>query len=157
MRHNISLHPHPEVRQFNFEEVVNLMTMMSDFNRSRWRNILLALTVVAATAGPALPQRAATNAAKPIAEGEYSTWDIGGFFGTQWFQMYQGTLLEDHMLSPKPIIGVRATQDFGRYFGVEEAFGVGIQPFGSAALRRHGVFATVNEYNYQFAILAWSI
>src|SRR5579863_6105910 len=97
MRHNVSLTRTREVRQFNFEEVVNFMTMMSEFNRSRWRNLLLVLTAVVATAGPALPQ--STNVAKPNSdEGEYSTWDIGVFFGTQWFQMYQETTNQLHLL-----------------------------------------------------------
>src|SRR5579863_5197898 len=118
---------------------MNLMTMMSEFNRSRWRNIVLAFTAVLATAGPALPQSSSSgNVAKPISdEGEYSTWDIGGFFGTQWFQLYQETQNQNHLLEPKLIFGFRATEDFGRYFGIEEVFGVGFNrlamlPFGGS-------------------------
>src|ERR1035438_8178105 len=126
MRHNGSLVPHPEARLFNFEEVVNLMTMMSEFNRSRWRNVLLALTAVVATAGPALPQSTSGNAAKAYSdEGEYNTWDIGGFFGAQWFQAYQGSKGESHTLGAKTVIGERGTFDIGRYFGIEGAFTVG--------------------------------
>jgi outer membrane protein OmpA-like peptidoglycan-associated protein len=126
------------------------MTTMSEFNRSRWSTILLAVTAVLVTAGPALPQ--STNAAKPFSdEGEYSTWEIGAFFGTQWFQMYQETTAQNHLLLPKPIIGLRATQDLGRYFGIEETFGTGFNrldllPYGGSG------YASVNEYNFQFAI-----
>jgi outer membrane protein OmpA-like peptidoglycan-associated protein len=122
--------------------------MMSEFNRARWRNILLALTVVVATAGPALPQ--STNVAKPIDEGEYATWDIGGFFGTQWFQMYQETTDQLHLLLTRPIIGVRVGEDMWRYVGIEESVSVGFNrlamlPYGGSG------YATITERNWQFA------
>jgi outer membrane protein OmpA-like peptidoglycan-associated protein len=128
--------------------------MMSEFNRSRCRNLLLAITAVLATAVPALPQSSSSsgNAAKPFSdEGEYSSWNIGGFFGTQWFQRYQGTAGERYLLQPKPIIGIRVTQNLGRYFGAEEFFGTGFNrlallPFGGSG------YASVSEYNFQFAL-----
>ena len=129
------------------------MTMMSEISWSRWRNILLALTVVLATAGTALAQSASSgNAAKPISdEGEYSTWDIGAFFGWQWFQMYQGTANQNHLLQPKDIIGARLTNDFANYFGIEGYFGTG---FNRLALLPYGGtgYASVSEYNFQFAL-----
>jgi len=126
------------------------MTMMSEISRSRWRNVLLAVTAALATAGTALPQ--SSNAAKPISdEGEYSTWDVGGFFGTQWFQLYQETTAQNHLLLPKIIVGARAGEDFGRYFGLEGVFGVG---FNRLALLPYGGsgYATVSERNYQLAV-----
>jgi outer membrane protein OmpA-like peptidoglycan-associated protein len=129
------------------------MTTMSEINRSRWRSILLAVTAVLATASPALPQSSSSgNSAKPFSdEGEYSTWEIGGFFGTQWFQRYQGSTAQRYLLLTKPIIGVRVTEDLGRYYGVEETFGVGFNrlamlPYGGSG------YATVSEYNYQIAV-----
>ncbi len=110
------------------------MTMMSEFNRSRWRNILLALTALVVAAGPALPQ--STNVAKPASdEGEYPTWDIGAFFGTQWFQMYQETQNQLHLLLTRPIIGLRVDEDPWRYVGFEESFSVG---FNRLALLPYG-------------------
>jgi outer membrane protein OmpA-like peptidoglycan-associated protein len=123
------------------------MTMMSEFNRSRWRNILLAFTAVVVAAGPALSQ-----STKPVSEdGEYSTWDIGDFFGTQWFQMYQGTSNQNHLLLTRPIFGVRATEDLGNYWGVEEIFGTGFNrlamlPYGGSG------YATVGATNVQFGV-----
>jgi hypothetical protein len=127
------------------------MTMMSEFNRSRWRNILLALTAVVATAGPALPQSSG-NAAKPSSsDGEYSTWDIGDFFGAQWFQAYQGTKGQNHLLEPKDIFGVRATEDLGNYWGIEENYGTAFNrlyllPYGGTG------YASVSESNFQFSV-----
>jgi outer membrane protein OmpA-like peptidoglycan-associated protein len=124
-----------------------LKMMMSEFNRSRWRNILLALLAVVVAAGPALPQ-----SKKTVSEdGVYSTWDIGDFFGTQWFQMYQGTAGQNHLLLTRPIFGVRATQDFANYFGIEESFGTGFNrlamlPYGGAG------YAEVSATNIQFAL-----
>ncbi len=55
---------------------------MSEFNRARWRKTLLALTAAIGTAGAAFAQ--STNVAQTNQdEGEYSTWDIGVFFGSQ--------------------------------------------------------------------------
>src|SRR5437870_258433 len=117
------------------------MMMMSDFNRSRSRSILLAFALVLATSSSALPQNTSSsggNATKPAAtEGEYSTWDIGGFAGAQWFQMYEGKGIKPFQLRTRPIIGIRSTQDFGNYFGIEEAFGIGFnrlffRPFGGS-------------------------
>lgn len=121
--------------------------MMSEFNRSRWRNILLALTAVVVAAGPALPQ-----STKPTNEdGEYSTWNIGDFFGTQWFQLYQGTANQNHLLLTRPIFGVRATEDLGNYWGIEESFGTG---FNRLALLPYGGsgYAEVSATNIQFAV-----
>jgi hypothetical protein len=122
------------------------MTMMSEFNRSRWRNILLALTAVVVTAGPALPQSSSGNSD----EGEYSTWDFGVFFGTQWFQLYQETNSQNHLLEPSIIFGDRATFDVGRYFGIEGAYSTAFNrlyllPYGGSG------YASVSEHNYQFA------
>lgn len=123
-------------------------TITSEFNPWRWRKILLALTVAAVTTVPALAQ---TNVAKGVDEGEYSTWDIGGFFGTQWFQMYQERNDQNHLLLTRPIVGVRFGQDPGRYVGIEESFSVGFNrlamlPYGGSG------YATVRETNYQIAV-----
>src|SRR5579863_10278482 len=127
------------------------MTMMSDFNRSRWRNILLAVTAMFATAGAALPQ--STNVAKPFSdEGEYSTWDMSVFFGTQWFQMYQGHVNQVYQLTTKPIFGIRSSQDFGRYFGIEEGVGFG---FNQLALLpyRGNAYTIVGQRDTQISVL----
>lgn len=123
-------------------------TITSQFNPARWRKILLALAVAVVTAVPALPQ---TNVAKTADEGEYATWDLGVFFGTQWFQMYQEKNNQNHLLLTRPITGVRFGQDFARYFGIEEAFSVGFNrlamlPYGGSG------YATVRETNYQLAV-----
>jgi outer membrane protein OmpA-like peptidoglycan-associated protein len=117
------------------------MTMMSEFNRSRWRNILLAFTAVVVAAGPALPQ--STN----VAEGGYSTWDIGDFFGTQW--LFQGPA-NGHQFLTRPVFGIRFDQNLGRYLGFEESFGTGfnrlaLMPVGGAG------YATESATNIQFA------
>ncbi len=127
------------------------MKMMSEFNRSRLRNILCVLTVVVATAGPALSQSSG-NAAKPSSDdGEYSTWDIGDFFGTQWFQLWQGTQNQNHLLEPKVIFGVRATFDPGKYWGIEANYGTAFNrlyllPYGGTG------YASVSESNFQFSV-----
>jgi outer membrane protein OmpA-like peptidoglycan-associated protein len=127
------------------------MKMMSEFNRSRWRNVLLAVTAMLATAGVALPQQSTNVAHPPGDEGEYSTWTVGPFIGTQWFQLYQETQNQLHLLQPKTIIGVRATFDIGKYFGFEDVFSTGFNrlellPYGGRA------YASVSEYNYQLAV-----
>ena len=127
------------------------MTMRSDFKRWRLRNLLLAVTAVVATAGPALSQSASDNVAKPY-EGEYASWDIGGDFGTQWFQVFQGKVARSHELLARPVVGIRSTQNIGRYFGVEEGFGVA---FNRLALLPAGgsVYATIAQRDYQLDIL----
>ncbi|MDP9054630.1 MAG: outer membrane beta-barrel protein [Acidobacteriota bacterium] len=127
--------------------------MMSNFKKRRWRNMLLAATAAVATAAPAYSQSASKNAAKPYStEGEYSTWDIGGFFGTQWFQMFQSNFNRSHELLARPVVGIRVTQDVGRYFGIEESLGVA---FNRLALLPTGrtSFVTVSQRDYQFDIL----
>jgi len=123
------------------------MTMMSEFNRSLWRNALLALTALVATAGTALPQ---SNSARPIDEGEYSTWDVGVFFGTQWFNEWEGTQRQSHLLQPSFTFGDRATFDLGKYWGIEGSYGTAFNrlyllPYGGTA------YAQVSEANFQFA------
>jgi opacity protein-like surface antigen/outer membrane protein OmpA-like peptidoglycan-associated protein len=129
------------------------MTMMSSTKPLRWRRKLLALAAVLASVTPALPQSASTNAAKPDIEGEYASWDLGGFFGTQWYQMFQGSTNKSHELLARPVVGVRASQNIGRYFGVEEIFGVAFNRL--ALLPSNGnAYVTIGARNYQIAAMA---
>src|SRR5215813_10810811 len=119
------------------------MKMRSDFNPSRWRT-LLAVTALFVTAGIA-PAQVRNE------EGVYNTWDLGEFFGTQWFQQFQGKTARTYELLPRIIFGVRSTQNIGRYGGLEESYGVG---FNRLALLPTGnsTYASVGGRDYQFSI-----
>jgi hypothetical protein len=131
------------------------MTMKSSSKPSQWRSKLLALTAVLAMAAPALPQAASAgaNAAHPNIEGAYSSWDIGGFFGTQWYQMWEGNSIpRPSKLLIRPVVGVRAGQLIGNHFGIDEIFDVA---FNKLALLPTGgtAYAEVGARNYQFAVV----
>lgn len=97
----------------------------------RWRCALITLVAALAAAVPALPQ--GTPAA---ASGEYSIFEINPFGGYQWFQIYAGDDLRVSELEPRPVVGLRVTEDLWKYVGLEQSFTAGfndlrLRPFGS--------------------------
>jgi hypothetical protein len=52
---------------------------------------MLGVLALLAAAGPALPQTPASANAVKNPEGGYSLVDLSGFFGEQWYQIYQGS------------------------------------------------------------------
>lgn len=54
------------------------------------------------------------------AQREYSTSDVTIFGGVQWFDILRSR--PDHTFADGPIYGLRLTQDFSRYVGLEESF-----------------------------------
>ena len=102
------------------------MTQRSLFARHS-RKLLLCATAALAFTGSALAQSASAGAKPAPAPdpGGYSTWDVSPFIGWQWFQQFQGTNTRSHTYDSGWIWGERVTEDFSRYFALEEAIGLG--------------------------------
>src|SRR5690349_7392267 len=97
-------------------------------SRSLPRAVLLA--VAAFVAAP--PAHSQTTPAKPAAAkpasgtpGEYAIFEISPFAGYQWFQIYANERIRPNRLDEGLVWGVRATQDFHKYIGLEESFTMG--------------------------------
>ena len=130
------------------------MITRSKSNRFQSRIILLAVFAALVTAGPAFPQGKDSNAASGnAAEGAYSLMDVSAFFGTQWFQVFQGTPTGyEHFFEPKAVVGERIKENLSRYFSLEEGFTLG---FNTLALRPAGApgFVTLSSRNAQYSLL----
>jgi len=108
------------------------MTTRSKSNQFQSRIILLTALAALVTAGPALPQNAASKSSANAAdqEGPYSLIDISAFFGTQWYQIYQGSAGSGHdFFEARPVVGARVTDNFSKYVGVEAGYTVGFNRF----------------------------
>ncbi len=102
------------------------MTTRSKSNQFTSRTILLTVFAALVTAGPALPQSDSSSGNAVKDPGGYSKVDLTGFFGTQWFQLYQGPQTGDqHFLSTKPVVGERVRQGRGGGTGATVSAGVG--------------------------------
>src|SRR5882724_1053846 len=83
------------------------------------RTALLAVAGALTVAGPAFAQ----NAAQP--ENGYPTLILTGFFGAQWYQLYQGDSARTHKFDKGIVWGERFTEDVSKYFGLEESLVIG--------------------------------
>ena len=112
------------------------------------RTILLTMLAALVTAGPALPQSATSNAvpgnaATRVTEGGYSLVDFSVFFGTQWYQIFQGSGgAGNHFFETRPVFGERVTENFSRYVSLEENFSLGFNRL--ALLPQNDPYVTVN-------------
>lgn len=117
---------------------------------TRWpgRSALLAIAAAAVMAVPAFPQNSSGNAV-----GGYSTWDVSPFIGGQWFQIYANNATRVHTFDPGIIFGVRVTEDFSRYFSLEEGIGTGFNRLRLAPFQQP-YFAAMDSRNFQISALA---
>jgi outer membrane protein OmpA-like peptidoglycan-associated protein len=81
---------------------------------------------------------------------EYSIYDVTLFGGAQFFDVFRDH--PAHSFADGPLFGVRFTQDFSKYVGVEESFGYGInnlrlKPFPPSPIGEVGA----GVRNYQLA------
>ena len=131
---------------------------------SQFQSRIILLTALAAlvTAGPALPQSTASNSSSANAvkdpEGGYSLVDLDVFFGTQWYQIYQGSGgAGNQFFLTRPITGARVEENFSRYVSLEEAYSVGfnrlaILPSGGSSYAtvgsRNGLASLLGVFNF---------
>jgi len=111
------------------------MTKRSKSNQFQSRIMLLTVLGTLVAAGPALSQNttsnaASGNAAARVSEGGYSLVDVSAYFGTQWFQIYQGSTGGNHFFEARPIFGESVTFNFSKYVGIEERFGLAYNRLG---------------------------
>src|SRR5512142_802498 len=109
------------------------------------RGAFIAAIAFLAVAVPAFPQSTAPtkNASQ---SGEYSTIDVNLFGGYQWFQIFatdKTTRVSE--LDPGPVVGLRVTEDFHKYIGLEESFTAG---FNGLSLRPNGLPSRVTADNH---------
>jgi hypothetical protein len=134
--------------------------MITRSKSNQFQSRIIPLTVFAAlvTAGTAFPQAAASNAASGNAakdqEGGYSLFDVSAFFGTQWFQVYQGNDLGyEHYFQTKEVTGERLKENLSKYVSLEEAFTLGfnrleLKPAGDSG------FVSAGSRNGQYSLVA---
>lgn len=133
------------------------MTARSKSNRFQLRTTLLTVFAALVTAVPALPQNVSSsgsgNAAPPPAEGGYSLVDLTALFGTQWYQIYQGSpgLSSNHYFETAPEVGERITENFSKYVSLEEGFVLG---FNKLVLKPAGDpnYVTLGSHNAQYSL-----
>ncbi len=135
------------------------MTTSSKSKQFQSSTILLGVLAALAAAGPALPQTPASANAVKNPEGGYSLVDLSGFFGDQWYQIYQGSGgngNQQYFLA-KPVFGERLTENFSRYISLEEGYTVGfntfaIRPAGGGGYAsvgsRNGLASLVGIFNF---------
>ena len=95
------------------------MKPMSQIRPLLKRGMLLFTAGTLALAGSAFGQ----NAAQP--ENSYPTLFITGFFGAQWYQLYQGVNARSHSFNRGVTWGERWTEDVSRYWGLEQSLTLG--------------------------------
>jgi hypothetical protein len=110
----------------------------------------LVMSTVAAS-----PASAQSNAVTTTQEGRYSLWDISPFFGSQYFQLYQGSSARPLDFRAGIMVGGRVTENVSRYFSLEQGFSAAwnqaqFLPTGFP----EGVRATLSSRNYQLSALA---
>lgn len=115
------------------------------------RGAFIAVIASLAVAVPAFAQSTSPSKGAPQS-GEYSTIDISPFIGYQWFQIFandKSTRVSE--LDPGAVLGVRVTEDFHKYIGLEESFTAG---FNGLSLRPNGLQSRVaaDNHNYTLAI-----
>jgi outer membrane protein OmpA-like peptidoglycan-associated protein len=135
------------------------MTTSSKSKQFQSSTIMLGVLAVLAAAGPARPQTPASANAVKNPEGGYSLVDLSGFFGDQWYQIYQGSGgngNQQYFLA-RPVFGTRLTENFSRYVSLEEGYTVGfnkyaIRPAGSGGYlginSTNGLASLVGIFNF---------
>jgi outer membrane protein OmpA-like peptidoglycan-associated protein/opacity protein-like surface antigen len=117
----------------------------SKSNQFHSRIILLTVLAALVIAGPAFSQNA-------VPERGYSTVDLTAFFGSQWYQIYQGSGGSgQHFLEARPVVGERLTLNPLNYVGFELNWALGFNrlamlPAGSQQYATIG--ARNNQYSY---------
>lgn len=113
----------------------------------KWRAILVTIAAMLAAAVPGLPQ----DTQSASTSGEYSIFEVNPFAGYQWFQIYAKDEPRVSELEPRPVVGIRVTEDLWKYIGLEQSFTVG---FNDIRLRPFGQQQKVDgdARNYTFAI-----
>lgn len=131
------------------------MTTRSKSNPFQSRTILLTVFAALVTAGTALPQSSSSsgNAVKDPPEGGYSLVDLSVFFGTQWYQIYQGSGGSgQHFFEARPVVGERVTENWSRYVGLEESFTLGFNRL--AILPAGGInYVTEGSRNIEYSVV----
>ncbi len=131
------------------------MTTRSKSNQFQPRTILLTVFAALVMAGPALPQSASSsgNAVKDPPENGYSLVDVTAFFGTQWYQIYQGsTGGGTQYFETRPVVGERITENLSKYVSLEEAFTLGFNRL--ALLPAGGInYVTVQSRNTAYSLV----
>jgi len=120
------------------------MTTRSKSNQFNSRTILLTVLAALVIAVPAYSQNA-------VPDRGYNTVDLSVFFGTQWYQIYQGSGGSgQHFLEPKQVYGERLTYDPLNYVGFEVNWALGLNRL---ALLPAGAnqYATVGTRNSQYS------
>ena len=111
------------------------MKQLSQIKPLLKRGLLLIAASTLAVTGSAFAQ----NAAQP--ENGYPTLFITGFFGAQWYQLYQGVNARSHSFNSGIVWGERFTEDFAKYWGLEESLVVGYNRL-KIPVQGRGVFLT---------------
>lgn len=92
----------------------------------QWPGALIVIAVALAIAVPAFPQGKSPAKSAPL-PGEYSIFEVNPFGGYQWFQIYaKDTGSRVSELAPGLVAGVRVTEDFSKYVGLEQSFTAGL-------------------------------
>ena len=112
------------------------MIKRSDLKAHRWQAAVLAFGAALAMAGPVSAQDAGAKSATNVAEKGYATIYFDVFAGWQWFQFAQGTTNSVKQFGPAGVWGERITEDFSKYFALEENIqsgynGLKLRPVGS--------------------------
>src|ERR1700744_1160070 len=107
------------------------MTTSSKSKQFQSSTTMLGVLALLAAAGPALPQTPASANPVKNPEGGYSRVALSGFFGGQWYQIYQGSGGKGNQqyFLAKPVFGERLTENFSRYVSLEEGYTVGFNTF----------------------------
>lgn len=116
----------------------------------RRRGALIAAAAALLAAVPALPQSAPP--AKPTPPpGEYAIYELSPFAGYQWFQLYANSSTRISKFDSGVVLGLRMTEDYWKYIGLEQSFTVGFNDF---LIHPYGVpqFAEANAHNYNIAV-----
>ena len=127
------------------------MTTRSCLDKLHRSGALLTMAAALVMASPAFAQ---SNVVTSTQEGRWNLIDVDPFFGTQWFQLYQGSNARPEYFRPGIMVGLRVDENVSRYFSVEEGVSVAFNhvqflPVGLAAANR----ADLPERNYQMSLL----
>ncbi len=97
------------------------MTTRSCLDKLHKRGALLTMAAALLISSAAVtPVSAQTNVVTTSPEGRYSLWDVSGFVGTQWFQLYQGENARPLNHHAGIMFGGRITENISRYISLEE-------------------------------------
>ncbi len=113
-----------------------------------------ALLTMAAALVMATPAFAQSNVATTTQEGRYYLVDVSPFFGTQYFQIFQGPAARPLVFRSGIMVGIRVDENVSRYFSLEQGFSMGFNqaqflPVGFVQPNR----VVTTEHNYQLSLL----